>query len=87
MDIEDKDIFFDYVDVNGARKKGEVLTLFTLDGRNNRYALCSVPNDEGTFDIMPFIVTSTSENSVRFDDIVDPEELAAVQAAATDIIS
>ena len=83
----EEDILFDYVDANGNEKKAEVLTMFSLEGRDHEYALCSVPADDGNFDIMTFIVNESEDGEVSFDDITDPEELADVIAASNHIIN
>lgn len=41
--INNEDIFFEIVDTDGMVKKAEVLTLFTLEGSEKRYAICSIP--------------------------------------------
>ena len=82
----EEDILFNYVDSNGNVKKAEVLTLFTLEGRDHEYALCSIPADDGNFDIMTFIVNENPDGEVSFDDITDPNELEDVIKASKDII-
>lgn len=84
--MEEEDILFNYVDSNGNVKKAEVLTLFTLEGRDHEYALCSIPADDGNFDIMTFIVNENPDGEVSFDDITDPNELEEVIKASKDII-
>lgn len=85
MEMEEN-VLFDYVDASGNTKKAEVLTLFTLEGRNHEYALCSVPADDGNFDIMTFIVNENQDGEVSFDDITDPEELEDVMEASKNIV-
>ena len=80
-------IFFDYVDVDGTKKKAEVLTLFRIDGSEKYYAMCSIPAENGNFNITAFIVNSTSPNTVSFDDITDQKELDLAAKAVADIIS
>ena len=80
-------IFFDYVDVDGTQKKAEVLTLFRIEGREKYYAMCSIPAEDGNYDITAFIVNSTSPNTVTFDDITDQEELNLAAKAVSDIIN
>ena len=87
MDNEEENVYFDYVDEKGVAKKAEVLTLFSLDGYDNRYALCSVPTDDGNFDIMAFIVNEKENDEVSFDDILDEKELSEVTEAANHIMS
>ena len=84
---EEKDIFFDYVGPDGIQRKGEVLTIFTLEGRDHRYVLCSVPNNAGAYDIMPFILKEEADKSVTFDEILDEEEFKEVTEASKTIIS
>lgn len=68
------DVFFDFIDSNGQIKKGEVLCLFELKNYNKEYALCSIPTNDGDFDITAFIVNKVN-NEVSFEDIVDSDEL------------
>ena len=73
---EDEEVFFDYVDENGTIKKAEVLTLFSLEGSDKQYAMCSLPADDGNFDITAFIVNTLPDNTVSLDDIESEEELS-----------
>ena len=88
MNNTEENIYFNYVDENGTTKRAEVLTLFSLESNANRkYALCSVPTNDGNFDIMVFIVNEKENNQVSFDDILDEKELSEVTAAANNIIN
>ena len=87
MDNVEENIYFDYIDLNGSLKKAEVLTLFTLDGGEKKYALCSVPTTEGNFDIMTFIVNESNPEAISFDDILDEKELSDVTEAANHIMN
>ena len=87
MDNVEENVYFDYVSGDGVTRKAEVLTLFSLDGYDKRYALCSVPADDGNFDIMAFIVNEKENNEVSFDDILDAKELTEVTEAANHIMS
>ena len=87
MTNTDDSIFFDYVDANGVSKKSEVLTLFRIDNSEKYYAMCSIPSDDGNYDITAFIVNSTSPNTVSFDDITDPNELNTVSKVVASIIN
>ena len=80
-------IFFDYVDDNGIQKKAEVLTLFRIEGKDKYYAMCSIPTDDGNYDITAFIVNTTFPNVVSFDDITDEEELNMAAKVVTEIIN
>ena len=80
-------MFFDYVDENGKQKKAEVLTLFRIEGSEKYYAMCSIPTDDGKYDITAFIVNSTSPNTVTFDDITDENELNLAAKAVMNIIN
>ena len=80
-------IFFDYVDIDGTQKKAEVLTLFRIEGKEKYYAMCSIPAEDGNYDITAFIVNSTSPNTVSFDDITDEEELKLATQAVLNIIN
>ena len=83
----EESIIFDYIDVDGTHKKAEVLTLFRIEGKEKYYAMCSIPADDGNYDITAFIVNSTSPNTVSFDDITDEEELKLAAKAVLDIIN
>lgn len=83
---EDEDVFFDYVDANGTIKKAEVLTLFSLEGSDKQYAMCSLPADDGNFDITAFIVNTLPDNTVSLDDIESEEELNLVTEAVNAIM-
>lgn len=73
MDMENNDdVFFDYIDQDGIVKKAEVLTLFSLEGSEKQYALCSIPANDGDFDITAFIVNNLGNNTVSLDDIENP---------------
>ena len=87
MENTEENVYFDYIEADGTVKKAEVLTLFTLDGGEKRYALCSVPNADGNFDIMTFIVNENENNEVSFDDILDEKEMTDVTEAANHILS
>ena len=85
--VEEENIYFNYVKENGTAVRAEVLTLFSLDGKDKRYALCSIPAEDGNFDIMVFIVNEKENNEVSFDDILDEKELSDVTEAANHIMS
>ena len=82
----DEEVFFDYVAENGTIKKAEVLTLFSLEGSDKQYAMCSLPADDGNFDITAFIVNTLPDNTVSLDDIESEEELNLVTEAVNAIM-
>lgn len=87
MDMENNDdVFFDYIDQDGIVKKAEVLTLFSLEGSEKQYALCSIPANDGDFDITAFIVNNLGNNTVSLDDIENPEEMKNVIEAVNAIM-
>lgn len=87
MDMENNDdVFFDYIDQDGIVKKAEVLTLFSLEGSEKQYAICSIPANDGNFDITAFIVNNLGNNTVSLDDIENPEEMKNVIEAVNAIM-
>ena len=85
--MEDKDIFFDYVDTDGTLKKAEVLTLFNVEGYDKTYAMCSIPSIDGNYEITAFIVNDKNpDGSISFDDIVDQTELSVVTKSVNGIV-
>ena len=87
MDMENNDdVFFDYIDQDGIVKKAEVLTLFSLEGSEKQYAVCSIPAADGNFDITAFIVNNLGHNTVSLDDIEDPKEMQNVTEAVNAIL-
>ena len=84
---KEENIIFDYVTENGQTVKAEVLTLFSIDGYNKKYALCSIPAADGNFDIMAFVVNEGQSDEVSFDDITDEAELSVVTEAANNIMN
>ena len=85
METEEK-ILFDYVEEDGTIKKAEVLTLFTVEGSEKQYALCSIPAIDGNFDITAFIMNELADGTVRFDDIESEEKLNKVTAVVNDMM-
>ena len=79
-------ILFDYVEEDGTIKKAEVLTLFTVEGSEKQYALCSIPAIDGNFDITAFIMNELADGTVRFDDIESEEKLNKVTAVVNDMM-
>lgn len=87
MDMENNDdVFFDYIDQDRIVKKAEVLTLFSLEGSEKQYAICSIPANDGNFDITAFIVNNLGNNTVSLDDIENPEEMKNVIEAVNAIM-
>lgn len=87
MDMENNDdVFFDYIDQDGIVKRAEILTLFSLEGSEKQYAICSIPANDGNFDITAFIVNNLGNNTVSLDDIENPEEMKSVTEAVNAIM-
>ena len=84
--MEEKRVYFDYVDITGETLKGEILSIFELDGRDKQYAICSVPTSDGEYDIIPFILKENGESAVSLEDITDQEELEEVSEATKYLI-
>ncbi len=83
---KNEEILFDYVDENGVSKKAEVLTFFKLDGNDKQYALCSIPANDGNYDVTAFIVNDLNDGTLSFDDIESDEEFAQVSALVNEMM-
>ena len=86
MTDQNEDIFFDYIDASGVVKKAEILTVFTIDGSDKQYAACSIPTDDGNFDITAYIVNDLGNDTISLDDIESDEEFDRVSEVIKDLM-
>ena len=86
MTDQNENIFFDYIDASGVVKKAKILTVFTIDGSDKQYAACSIPTDDGNFDITAYIVNDLGNDTISLDDIESDEEFDRVSEVIKDLM-
>ena len=86
MTDQNEDVFFDYIDASGVVKKAEIFTVFTIEGSDKQYAACSIPTDDGNFDITAYIVNDLGNDTISLDDIESDEEFDRVSEVIKDLM-
>ena len=81
-----EDVFFDYIDDKGVTKKAEILSVFKVDDSDKEYAVCSIPTDDGNFDITAYIVKDLGNNTISLDDIESDEGFDRVSEVIKDLM-